>query len=328
MTLVLHAAATLLADDPTGLKQQLAQVVNSPPPNRVSAGLALRLLAMALLATMIALIKLAEQRGATLAEIIFFRQFCAVPLITVWLLAGPGWRSIATRRIGAHVLRTVLGLLGMVTAFGAVLLLPLAEATTLQFTVPIFATILGAVILKEPAGLHRWGAVLVGFVGVLIVAQPGSGRFPLLGTGVGLTAALLGATIAIFLREIGRTENSSTTVFWFTILSLPPLGIAYLFNFQLHDWITWALLAGIGVIGVGAQLALTSSVRFAPVSSVVPMDYSSLIWGTLYGWLLFGSLPGATTWIGATIIIASGLYIVYREHRLKIVETEAAIGTP
>ena len=308
-----------------------SQPAPSPPTrtDQVLLGLGLRLLATALLATMTALVKYAETRGAALVETMFFRQAFAVPIVVAWIAAGPGLRTIATRRIGAHTWRTVVGLTGMVFTFGTVLLLPLAEATTLQFTVPIFATILGALVLKEPTGWHRWGAVLAGFIGVIIVAQPGSGHFPLIGAVVGLTSALMVAIVSILLRQIGRTESASTTVFWFSLLSVPPLGLAYLFNFQPHDPLTFLLLIGIGLVGGLGQLALTASVRFAPVSAVVPMDYSSLVWGVLYGWLLFGALPGATTWIGAPIIIGSGLYIVYREHRRRVAEkSDRALTTP
>ena len=117
---------------------------------------------------------------------------------------------------------------------------------------------------------------------------------------------------------MGKTESPATTVFWFSTLSLPPLFIAYAFVAQLHDWPTFAMLIGIGLVGGVGQLALTAALRFAPVSAVVPMDYSSLIWATLYGYVLFGVLPGPWTWIGAPIIIASGLTIAWREHRLGL----------
>ncbi len=298
----------------------------SPTPDRVFAGLGLRLVSVACLASMQALVKLAEARGAHLAETMFFRQLAAVPLVVAWIALGPGLASIRTQRIGAHATRTAVGLVGMVCTFGSVLLLPLAEATTLQFTVPIFATVLGALVLKEPTGRHRWGAVLLGFAGVLIVTQPGSGAFPPGGAAVGLMAAFMVAVIAILLRQLGRTEPAATTVFWFSVLSLPPLGLVYLADIRPHDALTWAMLIGTGIAGGLGQLALTASVRFAPVSTVVPMDYSSLIWGTAYGWLLFGALPGAGTWIGAPIIIASGLYIVWREHVLQRRETDRAIA--
>jgi drug/metabolite transporter (DMT)-like permease len=226
--------------------------------DRIFAGLALRLFAILCLSTMSALIKLAETRGATLVETMFHRQLWAVPVVAVWLAMGPGLASIKTARFGAHVTRTAIGLTGMVFTFGAVLLLPLAEATTLQFTVPIFATILGALVLGERTGWHRWGAVIVGFVGVLVVAQPGSGEFPLFGAVIGLLAALFVAIVAITLRQIGKTESAGTTVFWFSVLSLPPLGIAYLFQLKTHDAVTWLNLIAIGLVGgVGHALKIS-----------------------------------------------------------------------
>jgi drug/metabolite transporter (DMT)-like permease len=296
--------------------------------DRTFTGLGLRLFAILCLSTMSALIKLAETRGATLAETMFHRQLWAVPVVTAWIAMGPGLGSVRTQRFGAHLSRTAVGLTGMVFTFGAVLLLPLAEATTFQFTVPIFATLMGALVLKEPTGWHRWGAVVVGFLGVLIVAQPGSTHIPLFGATVGLLAALFVAIVAILLRQIGKTESAGTTVFWFSVLSLPPLGIAYAFQLQGHDWGTWTILVGIGVIGGMGQLALTASLRFAPVSVVVPMDYSSLVWGTLYGWLIFGAWPTPYTWLGAPVIIASGLYIVWRERVRKVERTVTASDAP
>jgi len=283
--------------------------------DRIMLGLGLRLVAILMLSTMGALIKLVETHGAHLVEIMLFRQLFAIPFVLAWVMMGPGLASLKTRHFGLHVSRSAVGLTGMVFNFGAVLLLPLAEATTFGFTVPIFATILGALVLKEQTGWHRWGAVLVGFIGVLIVAQPGGSHIPLDGALVGLTAALFVAIVAIQLRQLGRTENPATTVFWFSSLSVPPLLIGYAFVAAPHDWQTFALLILIGLVGGGAQLALTASLRFAPVSAVVPMDYSSLIWATFYGYLLFGALPGPWTWVGAPIIIASGLYIVWRERR-------------
>lgn len=300
--------------------------MTSANPDRILHGLGLRLVAILMLSTMGALIKLVETHGAHLVEIMLFRQFFAIPFVLAWVMMGPGLASLGTRHFGLHVSRSAVGLTGMVFNFGAVLLLPLAEATTFGFTVPIFATILGALVLKEPTGLHRWGAVLAGFIGVLIVTQPGGSHIPLGGALVGLTAALFVAIVAIQLRQMGRTENPATTVFWFSTLSVPPLLIGYAFVAAPHDWQTFALLILIGFVGGAAQLALTASLRFAPVSAVVPMDYSSLIWATLYGYLLFGVLPSPWTWVGAPVIIASGLYIVWREHRrgLPIADAEPA----
>lgn len=164
-----------------------------PATDRIMPAIAFRLGSVAAFASMGALIKLAEMRGANLAELLFFRQAAALPVVLAWVAAGPGFGSFKTGRISAHALRTTLGLTSMTCMFVTLMLLPLAEATTLNFTVPIFATILAAVVLGERTGVHRWSAVAVGFLGVVIVAQPGSGAIPLLGAATGLTAALLSA---------------------------------------------------------------------------------------------------------------------------------------
>ena len=282
--------------------------------DRIFLGLALRVLAVLLLTTMSAIIKLAQLHGANLVEIMFYRQLCAVPLLVAWAAASPaGLAGLRTQRIWRHVTRSTIGLIGMFFTFGAVILLPLAEATTLSFTTPIFATILGALFLKEPTGWHRWGAVILGFAGVVIVAQPSGNDVSVWGALVGLMAAMMIALVAIQLRSLGKTEAPITTVFYFSLLSVPPLTLFYAFFWQAHDGFTWALLVAIGLVGGCGQVAFSAALRYAPVSSVMPMDYTGLLWATLYGWLLFGILPTWATWIGAPIIIVSGLYILWRE---------------
>ncbi|MEH3099037.1 DMT family transporter [Sphingomonas adhaesiva] len=291
--------------------------------DRILLAVALRLTSVALFAMMSATIKLAQQGGAHLAEILFWRQAGAAILVAAIVAAGPGFASLRTQRFGAHTLRTVIGLTAMALTFTTLILLPLAEATTIGFSMPIFATVLGALVLKEPTGWRRWAAVATGFAGVLIVTQPfGSGHhIPLLGVLTGLTAAGGTATVSILLRTIGRTEKTLTTVFWFSTLSLVPLGIAYAMTAQAHTAAMWATLIAVGLLGGVAQLAMTASLTYGPVSTVVPMDYTSLMWATLLGWLLFDRLPAPATWIGAPVIILSGLYIVWREHVRRREET-------
>lgn len=286
--------------------------------DRILPAIGLRLMSVICFSAMNAGVKLAEARGATLGEILFFRQAGAAVVVAMVVALGPGFGSLRTRRFRAHVGRCALGLTGMAFTFSALLMLPLAEATIIGFTVPIFATILGALVLREPTGPWRWGAVLAGFAGVLIVVQPGpNSHFPLLGAACGLLAAFLTANITILLRTIGRTEAALTTVFWFSVLSLVPLGAIYAVVARPHEAMAWALLCGVGVAGGLAQIAMTTSLRLAPVGVVVPMDYSSLLWATLLGWLAFGMLPAASTWAGAPVIVAAGLVIVWREARLR-----------
>ena len=293
--------------------------------DRIAAAIGLRLVSIAFFSLMNAVIKLAEAGGAGLVEILFFRQFGAAILITGVVAAGPGLASVRTDRFGAHLLRAIIGLAAMFCTFSAILALPLAESTAIGFTIPIFATILGAVVLKEPTGAWRCAAVIGGFVGVLIVTRPGSGVIPFWGAAAGLAGSLLTANISILLRSMGRTEPTSTTVWWFSVLSIAPLGCLYLFAFQPHAPLMWVFLLAIGFLGGAAQFAMTGSLRLGPVSVVVPMDYSSLLWAAGLGWLLFGALPAPATWIGAPVIIASGLVIVWRERVRRQEEVETVI---
>ncbi len=268
---------------------------------------------MALLSGMYAGTKVAEARGVSLWELLWARQVFALPIIVALVAMGPGFASVRTQRVGQHAIRSAMGMFGVMLNFGAVALLPLAEATTLSFTVPMFGTLLAALVLKERVGWHRVGAIAVGFVGVLIVTRPGSGQMPLFGTAIGIAAALSVAGTSLMIRDLGRTEAPLTTVFWFTLISTLVMSLVLPFVIQRHDFGDWAIMALVGVTGGLAQIAVTSSLRHAPVSTVLPMDYSALIWASLFGWLLFGALPVSSTWIGAPVIVASGLYIVWRE---------------
>ncbi|WP_272907926.1 DMT family transporter [Rhizorhapis sp. SPR117] len=273
----------------------------------------LRIIAIACLAVMLAAVKIAGQRGVHVVETLFYRQFLSLPLILGWLWLGPGFTSVRTARLGAHAVRATVGMAGMILNFLSVMLLPLAEATTIGFTVPIFATILSALVLKEATGIHRWTAVIVGFCGVLVIVRPDANHFPTTGLAVAIAAAMIVAVVSILVRQIGRTEATATTVFWYTVLSLPPLAIGLIFFGQAHDLFTWGLLAVVGLAGGAGQICLTGALRWAPVSVVLPMDYSSLIWATLLGWLIWDYWPGGATWAGASLIIGSGLYIAWRE---------------
>lgn len=279
--------------------------------------LAVRLGAIAALATMSALIKLAGQHGIHLLEIMFWRQAVAALIMLCWVLPRGGLRSLATERPRTHFLRALYGTIGMLFNFGAVILLPLAEATTMAFTAPIWAVILSTLLLKENVGVWRWSAVLFGFAGVLLIAQPGSGTFPLFGAGVALAGAFMVALISIQIADLNRTDKPLTIVFYFALFSLPMTAVALPFVMTRHAAADWALLFAIGAFGVLGQLLLTAALRFGAVASVIVMDYSSLFWATLYGWLLFTTLPPASTWLGAPLIIAAGLVIAWREHRLS-----------
>ncbi|PDH64280.1 MAG: EamA family transporter [Sphingomonadaceae bacterium MED-G03] len=283
-------------------------------PHRPLFAIALRLTAVICLSVMFITVRLASERGVHVIESLFYRQALALPVVAVWLMSAGGLATVRTRRIGVHASRMAIGLTGMCLNFLSYILLPPAEAATIGFTMPIFGTILSALILREATGWHRWGAVLIGFVGVLVMIRPDAGHFPAQGVAVAIAAALVTASVSLVLRELGRTEPAGVIVFWFTALSMIPLGLAMPFVAQSHDLLTWAMLLMIGLFGGIAQLCLTAALRWGAVSVVLPMDYSAIIWTTLLGVAIGEDWPLATTWIGAMLIVGSGLYIAWREH--------------
>jgi len=295
---------------------QSARDTDRPIDQRPLLGMGLRLLTALLLALMFAGVKWASERGVHVVESLFWRQLGSAVCATAWVAAGPGFATLRTKRIGAHVTRMGIGLTAMYLNFLAMTLLPLAEATAIGFSVPIFSVVLAALVLGEPTGKWRWGAVFVGFLGVLVVVQPGSGHLPFEGGAVAIVAALMTAAVTIVIRRLGATEAAATTVFWFAVSSLVPLALLMPWLAKPHDPETWAIIAGLSLAGGLAQLTLTGALRLAPVALVMPMDYTSLIWASLFGLWLFGQVPGDSTWFGAPIIIASGLVILWREHRL------------
>ncbi|MBA4089865.1 MAG: EamA family transporter [Sphingobium sp.] len=283
-------------------------------PHRPLFAIGLRLVAVLCLSVMFVTVRVASEHGVHVIESLFYRQALALPMILIWVALAGGLRTVRTRRIGVHASRMMMGLTGMLLNFLSYILLPPAEAATIGFTMPIFGTILSALILREATGIHRWSAVLVGFIGVLVIVRPDAGHFPIQGVAVAIAAALVTASVSLVLRELGRTEAAGVVVFWFTVLSMIPLGIAMPFVAQAHDLLTWGLLLVIGLFGGIAQLCLTAALRWAPVSVVLPMDYSTIIWTTLLGVAIGENWPMATTWAGAALIVASGLYIAWREH--------------
>ncbi len=283
--------------------------------------LGLRIATAATLATMAMLVKLAGERGAHLAELVFWRQ--AITLLCVGgLLAALGKLSeLKTQRFGAHARRAIYGITGMFFVYGAVMLLPLAEATAISFTAPFFAVMLSVILFGEKVGKYRWGAVLLGFAGVIVLTQPAFGlgsetSVDPFGAAVGLIAAFLVAAISFQIQDLNKTEAPWSIVFWFTALTTPLMLVALPFVFQPHDGETWAIIVAMALCGALAQILLTSSLRFGSAGVILLMDYTSLLWATWYGFTMFDRAPPTSLWLGAPLIIAAGLLIAWRQHRL------------
>jgi drug/metabolite transporter (DMT)-like permease len=282
--------------------------------------LGIRLVTAVVFATMAMLVKLASERGVHLVEMIFWRQALTVVLIASGLALFGKLATLRTKRLGGHATRAVMGGVGMFFTYGAVVLLPLAEATTLSYTAPFFAVVIAVTFFGEKVGLYRWAAVAAGFVGVLVVMQPGSGsaEITVWGVAVALIAAAMVALISYQVQDLNKTEAPWTIIFWFTALTAPLLLIAMPFFGQNHNQETWLIIAAMALCGALAQILLTSSLRYGSAGIVLLMDYTSLLWATWYGFTIFDRSPPATLWLGAPLIVGAGLLIAWRERKLAL----------
>jgi drug/metabolite transporter (DMT)-like permease len=258
-------------------------------------------------------------------EVAFFRTLFALTAVAAIVLPNRGWAVLRTQRYREHLQRGLSQFASMLCWFMAVRALSLGAATAIGFAAPLFTTLLSIVILKETVGIHRWSALVIGFVGVVIVTHPGPGSLNA-GALFGLGNAVLISTVAIAIRRMSATESTSTLALYQMMimtactLFLLPLG------FQRP---ALADLAGIAFAGLGngvAQLFWTRSLALAPPSAVVPFNYLSLIWAMILGFLVWGDVPTPMLLVGAAIVVLSGLYILWRETLRRKRPLAAAAG--
>ena len=254
-----------------------------------------------------------------IGQMVFWRSTVGLAVILVTALATGGPKLLVTRRIDAHALRSLAGVMAMFCNFTAFTLLPLADVTALGFAAPLFVVILAALMLGESVHLYRWSAVLVGFAGVLIIvgphAQMGSGN-ALIGSVCALAGAGLTAFAMIYLRRMSSHEHSITIAFYFMVTTAGISLVTALWGWNVPTKEEILLLVLTGLAGGLGQLFLSFSYRYAEVSLLAPFDYAALIWAVALGYLVFGELPALQVWIGAAIVVVAGLLIVWRERRL------------
>ena len=315
------------ASDPALDRRSMARLSTKPalnaktpasPADAIARGIALRIAAAGLFSVMSALLKLASTDHVTAPELVFYRGLFGLPVVLIWVLTTQGLHTLKTERPGANVFRSVLGITGIMLNFQALTMLSLADATTIGFTAPIFATLLSGLILKEAVGKHRWAAVLLGFVGVAVVlgVGPGGGHLApsLAGAAVGLMGALGTASVTITLRQLKDTEHVAAIVFWFFVAQILVAGLLLPIFGSWHGPKILALLAAGAMAGALAQICMTASLRNAPVSVIAPFDYLQIVGAVIFGWWLLHSTPSLNTLAGGALIAASGLYTVWREH--------------
>lgn len=285
--------------------------------DRPLKGLALRLVSIALVASLFTLVKYIEERGVHIFEIIFARYLGSAVFIGGWMLLRGDRKSFKTRRMPLHVLRVGVGLIAMCFNMWAVTILPLAEAAVLTFVIPLMSTVLSIFVLKEVVGVRRGTAVVVGFIGVLIAVQPGQNAIPLLGVVVGVIGALGASGSTVLVRKLATTESSATIVFYYTIMGTCATGLVLPFFARVHSPATYGLLVLLGILGMLVFMSFSESVRFADISVLAPIDYTLLIFSAAFGYFIWGDWPSPSLWFGLPFIIGSGTYIAIRQRKLK-----------
>jgi len=289
-------------------------------------GIGLKIVSVAVFVAMSSFLKAAGQLPA--GQLVFFRSFFAILPVMVYLAYRRDLGvALNTKRPLGHIARGVIGVSAMGMSFFALTRLPLPEAITLNYAQPLFVVLFSALFLGEAVRIHRWTAVAVGMVGVLIVSWPklslltggakiGSGEL------AGVIAAVAGAALAavamLQVRSLVRTESSAVIVIWFSLTASVAGLLTLPFGWQALDAWQIGLLVSAGICGGIAQIFMTEAYRHAEASTVAPFEYTSIILAIIVGYLAFGEQPTVYIIVGGAIVIGAGIFIVWRERQLGI----------
>ncbi len=244
----------------------------------------------------------------------FFRAFFSVLLLAPMMLSGrvKPWES---QRIQGHFWRTFMGTTSMVLGFYAVSMLPLADATALAFSQPLFSVVLAALVLREKVRWRRWSATIVGFIGVLVMVRPGSGSLQP-GAAVALLNALASATSILLVRRLSDSEKPLMILTQFAIFSTLLLAGPAIWFWKWPSAWGWALAIGVSISATIGQYFWVQAFAVGEMSAVAPFDYLRLPFAVFVGWMIWSEMPVIWTYVGAAIVIASALYIAYRESQI------------
>ena len=301
-------------------------------------GIALKLISALLFAAMSTLVrKLGDV--APVGQMVFFRSaFAILPVVVIYALRGELLLAVRTGRPLGQLGRGTLSVGGMFTNFSALTRLPLADATAISFASPLITVALAAIVLKERVRIYRWSAVLIGFAGVIIMLIPhfepshyaaaGAATAAAVGSVFALTSAVCNAGTVIQTRRLTQTETTSSIVFYFSLICAIAGALTLPFAWHSPTAPELTALVALGILGGLAHIFLTESYRYAPASVVAPFDYSAMLWAVLLGYWFFGELPDKLVYLGAGIVTAAGLFVIWRERQLGLKRAPDAEGPP
>jgi drug/metabolite transporter (DMT)-like permease len=294
------------------------------------AGIIFKVSSTIAFAFMVTVIKLASASVPS-GEVLFARSFFGIIPVIVYLIGiGEFPRSLGTRHPFGHVRRSVVGTLSMFAWFFGIARLPLPDATAISYSGPLFGVCFAALLLGERVRIFRWSAVTVGFFGVLIVLSEqisglGAGLHGprAIGAAMVLASAVLGALATVTVRSLTATETTGAIVFYFslsgTVFSLLTVPAGWV----MPDGKTAVLLVAAGLFGGVGQVLMTQSYRLAEASVIAPFDYINMIWIVILAYAVFGDVPSLTVLFGSLIVISSGVFVIWRESRLGVLQAKA-----
>jgi drug/metabolite transporter (DMT)-like permease len=297
-------------------------------PVKPLLGIALKIVSTLAFVAMSTQIKLVGD-GYPLGQVVFFRAFFALVPLLVWLSwQGELVEVVRTSKPSRHIRRCVAGTFGMFAGFAGLTRLPLPDATAIGYAAPLITTALAALVLKERVRGYRWAAVGVGFAGMIIMLSPhlsgvddfadlGSG--PALGALACLTGAFFAGVASIEVRKLAKMrERTGAIVFYFSIVTSFAAFLTVFLGWKMPTTPDLLMMVGSGIMGGVGQILLTASFKHADASVIAPFDYTSLLWALAVGFLLFGDVPAPQVFIGAGLVIAAGIFVIWRERRLGI----------
>jgi drug/metabolite transporter (DMT)-like permease len=256
-------------------------------------------------------------------EVMFLRSLCSLIVCAAVLLPIAGIGIVATKRVGAHVARGLSQSVSQTCSVIAFSLMPLAGAIAINFSAPLWAALLSIIWLKEPAGPVRWSVLLTGFCGVVIVANPGADAIQI-GALFALANAVMYGSVTVAVRGMTATESTGTLMIWqmFTVAAFHSLLLPLGFRWPTAADLT--LFAASGVANVGAQYFWTMALRLGPAPAISPFYYLTLVWAVIIGYLGWDDIPTVPLLAGSTIVVLSGLFLLWHETR-KVQNRERVI---
>ncbi len=299
--------------------------------HRPMLGIGLKVGAVFCFISMFTFVKLAGRVPP--GQIVFFRSFFALIPVLTWVFArGYGLAAFKTNDFAGHLWRGIIGVTSMGLGFFGLTQLPLPEAVAIGYAMPLMTVVMGALVLKEQVRAYRWTAVLIGLIGVMIVSWPRLSIFndanaasvkAAWGALAVLGSAAFAAGAMIQIRRLIGKESAITIVIYFTLISAALAMVSVPFGWISLEARQWTYLIIAGIIGGAGQILLTSCYRYADVSTIAPFEYVSLIVSLGIGFTVFQDVPTKQMLLGALIVVAAGLFIIWREHRLGLERRKA-----